>query len=255
MRDVVVVKEIKLRPRTDDHDVEFKTKNIKRFLEEGNKVICKKTHVGLENLTPWERLVYCLWVADYGMRNAGDLNAALEMTVDDAQLAAADAAATELDDYFSALIELRRADPRDDLISILIAETDGEARRLDRRELLANLVLLLVAGFETTTNLLGNALAVLFDHPELRAGLPTGTEGQGKDVVDRLGHSELRCRTERRTRGAGENGRGNRSSSERGAGSAVRQPNAAGELARQSGFTVVSLSHNVLNGAPSCNES
>jgi translation initiation factor IF-3 len=35
---VIVVKEIKLRPRTDDHDVEFKTKNIKRFLEEGNKV-------------------------------------------------------------------------------------------------------------------------------------------------------------------------------------------------------------------------
>jgi translation initiation factor IF-3 len=35
---VIVVKEIKLRPRTDDHDVEFKTNNIKRFLEDGNKV-------------------------------------------------------------------------------------------------------------------------------------------------------------------------------------------------------------------------
>ena len=35
---VIVVKEIKLRPRTDDHDVEFKTNNIKRFLSEGNKV-------------------------------------------------------------------------------------------------------------------------------------------------------------------------------------------------------------------------
>jgi translation initiation factor IF-3 len=35
---VIVVKEIKLRPRTDDHDVAFKTNNIKRFLEEGNKV-------------------------------------------------------------------------------------------------------------------------------------------------------------------------------------------------------------------------
>src|SRR5512146_119071 len=35
---VIVVKEVKLRPRTDDHDVEFKTKNIKRFLEDGNKV-------------------------------------------------------------------------------------------------------------------------------------------------------------------------------------------------------------------------
>jgi len=35
---VIVVKEIKLRPRTDDHDVQFKTNNIKRFLEDGNKV-------------------------------------------------------------------------------------------------------------------------------------------------------------------------------------------------------------------------
>ena len=35
---VILVKEIKLRPRTDDHDVEFKTNNIKRFLAEGNKV-------------------------------------------------------------------------------------------------------------------------------------------------------------------------------------------------------------------------
>jgi len=35
---VIVVKEIKLRPRTDDHDVNFKMNNIKRFLQEGNKV-------------------------------------------------------------------------------------------------------------------------------------------------------------------------------------------------------------------------
>lgn len=35
---VIIVKEVKMRPRTDDHDVQFKTNNIKRFLEEGNKV-------------------------------------------------------------------------------------------------------------------------------------------------------------------------------------------------------------------------
>ncbi len=35
---VIVVKEIKLRPRTDEHDVQFKTNNIKRFLADGNKV-------------------------------------------------------------------------------------------------------------------------------------------------------------------------------------------------------------------------
>ncbi len=35
---VITIKEIKLRPRTDDHDVQFKTNNIKRFLAEGDKV-------------------------------------------------------------------------------------------------------------------------------------------------------------------------------------------------------------------------
>ncbi len=35
---VILVKEIKLRPRTDEHDIQFKTNNIKRFLEDGHKV-------------------------------------------------------------------------------------------------------------------------------------------------------------------------------------------------------------------------
>lgn len=35
---VITVKEIKLRPRTEEHDIQFKTNNIRRFLEEGNKV-------------------------------------------------------------------------------------------------------------------------------------------------------------------------------------------------------------------------
>ncbi len=35
---VITVKEVKMRPRTDDHDVQFKTNNIRRFLEEGSKV-------------------------------------------------------------------------------------------------------------------------------------------------------------------------------------------------------------------------
>jgi len=35
---VIAVKEVKLRPRTDDHDVQFKTNNIRRFLEGGDKV-------------------------------------------------------------------------------------------------------------------------------------------------------------------------------------------------------------------------
>ena len=51
-------------------------------IEEGATVIEKKARCGLENLTPWERLVYSLWVADYGMRNAGDLITAKDVHAD-----------------------------------------------------------------------------------------------------------------------------------------------------------------------------
>jgi translation initiation factor IF-3 len=35
---VILVKEVKVRPRTEDHDFQFKLRHVKRFLEEGNKV-------------------------------------------------------------------------------------------------------------------------------------------------------------------------------------------------------------------------
>ncbi len=35
---MISIKEVKFRPRTDEHDIQFKTNNVKRFLEEGNKV-------------------------------------------------------------------------------------------------------------------------------------------------------------------------------------------------------------------------
>lgn len=48
-------------------------------IETGEEIIQKKSRSGIENLTPWETLVYCLWVADYGMRNAGDLDTAFNL--------------------------------------------------------------------------------------------------------------------------------------------------------------------------------
>jgi cytochrome P450 len=68
---------------------------------------------------------------------------------------------TEMDAYFLHIIEQRRRKPENDLISALLtAEIDGE--RLSERELLSFCVLLLVAGNETTTSLIGNAM-VCFD--------------------------------------------------------------------------------------------
>lgn len=79
-------------------------------------------------------------------------------------------AAASLYEYFSAFLADRRAHPQDDLMSALVqAEADGE--RLSEEELLGFCLLLLVAGHETTTNLLSNSAVVLSQHPESRQQL------------------------------------------------------------------------------------
>jgi cytochrome P450 len=76
-----------------------------------------------------------------------------------------DAAVVQLTEYFTALVAQRRSDPRDDLLSDLVAISDSADGRLSDSELLSNLTLLLVAGFETTTNLLGNGLRIVLQDP------------------------------------------------------------------------------------------
>jgi cytochrome P450 len=78
----------------------------------------------------------------------------------------ANAAADSLTKYYEELIEARRAHARDDLISALVAVHDANPAQLSAVELMSNLVLLLVAGFETTTNLLGNGLWLLLQRPD-----------------------------------------------------------------------------------------
>ncbi len=73
-------------------------------------------------------------------------------------------AVEEVFDYFEAVAEERRRDPQDDLVSALVtAEVDGE--RLERDDLLVNLLLVLVAGNETTRNLIGNGTLALLRNP------------------------------------------------------------------------------------------
>ncbi|MGK3979649.1 cytochrome P450 [Sorangium sp. So ce118] len=74
----------------------------------------------------------------------------------------------ELERYLLEVIAARRAAPRDDLVSdLLAARIDGVA--LTEHELVSFLFLLLAAGFETTTHLLNAALVLLMDHPEVYA--------------------------------------------------------------------------------------
>jgi cytochrome P450 PksS len=67
--------------------------------------------------------------------------------------------------YFQELIARRRGDPRDDLLSGLMA-VEEQGDRLNPLELVAMLFLLLLAGHETTVNLIGNGMWALLKHPE-----------------------------------------------------------------------------------------
>ncbi len=73
--------------------------------------------------------------------------------------------AERLASFFRALIAERRADPGDDFVSRMIAARD-EGGRLSEDELIATCMLVLFAGHETTTHLLGNAVHALLDHPD-----------------------------------------------------------------------------------------
>ena len=71
----------------------------------------------------------------------------------------------EMIEYFRAAARSRRERPGPDLLSGLVAAED-EGARLTEDELLANAILLLAAGHETTTNLIGNGILALLRHPD-----------------------------------------------------------------------------------------
>ncbi len=66
--------------------------------------------------------------------------------------------------HFQNTIEARRREPREDLISALV-RAEEEQQALTSDEILGLTTLLLIAGNETTTNLIGNAILALLDHP------------------------------------------------------------------------------------------
>jgi cytochrome P450 len=72
--------------------------------------------------------------------------------------------------YFTALSEERRRQPREDLLTGLV-QAEVEGSKLTREELIRMLVLLLVAGNETTTTLIGNTVLELLAHPDQLARL------------------------------------------------------------------------------------
>lgn len=91
--------------------------------------------------------------------------AGIEPGTDPAALRAAVAAIAELGNYFGRLIDQRRQEPADDLLTALAAARDADDS-LTEEEITATAILLFAAGFETTSNLIGNGTLALLEHPD-----------------------------------------------------------------------------------------
>ena len=98
-------------------------------------------------------------------RWSNDVSLTIEPSLRDDQIRRVERATEELYDYFENIIEERRREPQDDMITALLnAEDEGD--RLTHEELLGALVLLLVAGNETTRNLIGNGMRALLKNSD-----------------------------------------------------------------------------------------
>ncbi len=97
---------------------------------------------------------------------AADVTIALEGITSVSRLGPADAAMDELEVYFTNIIEDRRRHPMTDVVSLLVQTHDTDGERLTQDEMLGNMMLMLTAGFETTSFLLGHALLLALEHPE-----------------------------------------------------------------------------------------
>ncbi|MEQ6247385.1 cytochrome P450 [Sulfitobacter sp. HNIBRBA3233] len=97
---------------------------------------------------------------------------ALEPTLSDAQLQTGHAAVRDFSAYLTDLIARRRASPGDPETDVLTRLIQGDdSGQLTEIELIQNCIFILNAGHETTTNLIGNGLALLHDNPSQRARL------------------------------------------------------------------------------------
>ena len=87
-------------------------------------------------------------------------------------------ATEELFAYFETIVEARQREPRDDIVSALLA-AEEEGDKLSREELLSTMLLILVAGNETTRNLIGNGMLALLRYPDRTATSPRRTRFTG----------------------------------------------------------------------------
>ncbi|MEU8759503.1 cytochrome P450 [Streptomyces sp. NPDC048659] len=142
-----------------------------------------------------EHLAYPLPLAVIGhlMGVPADQRAHFRGVVDgvfDTTLTADEAAANTKDLYrvLDQLIATKRADPGDDMTSLLIAarDDDGDGHGLSDAELCDTLLLMISAGYETTVNVLDQAISLLLTHPDQLNQLRAGHAGWSDAVEETL---------------------------------------------------------------------
>ena len=116
-------------------------------------VICELMGVPLD-----DRHLFGSWASDASRLLDGDV-------LSEAETMAGFTAMMEFINYFNHLFDERRANPRDDLVSALLA-VESEGERLSESELRSIVLLLFIAGHETTMNLIGNGTSALLHHPD-----------------------------------------------------------------------------------------
>ena len=99
--------------------------------------------------------------------------------------ARAQQAADEFSVFMKELVEERRADPRDDLLTHL-AQVEAAGERLNERELVATGVLILNAGHEASVNGFGNGMVQLFRHPEALARLVEDPQTLASTAIEEM---------------------------------------------------------------------
>ncbi|MGN9762968.1 cytochrome P450 family protein [Streptomyces sp. SD31] len=158
-----------MRPR-----VEAITAELLDALDDGGSVIDVKA--GLAHPLPMRMICELFGVPEELRKDTGALIAAIMDTSDPTPEHAA-FVQQQIGAVLGALIAHRSEHPGDDLTTELIRVRDEDGDRLSDEELLYTLLLVIGAGFETTVNLIGNAVVALLTHPEQLAAVRSGEIG------------------------------------------------------------------------------
>ncbi|MFF4046256.1 cytochrome P450 family protein [Streptomyces chartreusis] len=158
-----------MRPR-----VEAITGELLDALDKGDAEVDLKA--GFAHPLPMRMICELFGVPDELQEATGTLIAAIMDTSDPSPEHAA-FVQEQIGTVLPALIAHRSEHPGDDLTTELIRVRDEDGDRLSDEELLYTLLLVIGAGFETTVNLIGNAVVALLTHPEQLADVRSGRIG------------------------------------------------------------------------------